>query len=791
MAIDYKKADEILSKANKENRSFLLEPEATDFLAAFNIKGSKTLYLKKDQEPRKEDIKNFRGDKVVVKVVSPTILHKTEVKGVLFPQNELPEIKKAIQEIYDEVPKNFSSWIEENPGMLPEEYKGMKGEELAKAVKKDIRGVFLTEFIPYDNEKFGHELLIGLQNSREFGPVITYGAGGIDTELYAEIFKERKAVTTYSAELLDDESIRKMIGIPAVYLKLSGQARDKKKLLSDSELIKLIEGFKEIGRRYAASSPDAEFIIDELEVNPFAIYDNHAVPIDALCRFHHRDKQSEVKKPIEKVKKLLKPASIAIIGVSQKMNIGHIILNNIIKNGFPKDKIYVIKDGIDEIEGAKCYPSIADLPEKVDLFIYTLPASMVPDITKDLLDRDAAETVIVISGGLGETKGGKQIEENTVKMIADYRAKGKPTPVFVGGNCMGIRSLPGKYDTLFIPEYKMNLQPEGGLHNLAYFSQSGAFMICRLSKLKSLNPRYSITTGNQMDLSITDFVEMLEDDREIKVYAVYIEGFDDLDGIRFAHSAKRIIDSGRHVVLYKAGRTAEGKTATSGHTSSIAGDYSVCKGVLEKIGVILPHNFDEFEDIVKFLSYQYGKKISGDKIGLVSNTGFEAVGMADNLKGDNSRLNLAQFSSKTVEKITRALAINKIDKIVEVHNPLDLTPMASDEIYDLCFRAILEEDDAAIGLISIVPLTWQVQALPPGEGHREDINSEDSIVRRLIKVKREYDKPFVAVVDCGEEYDPMVKALEEGGIPTFRTADRAIRLLRKFTYHSVHKKLAW
>ena len=791
MTFDYKTADDILIKAHKEGREFLLETEAYDLLKAFGIEGGKKYFLEKGREIDNGILNDFKGEKIVLKVVSPTILHKTDVKGVRFPANNIAEVKKAVEDIYSEVPSNFVRWLSDNPSIIPESFKGMENTDMERKVRDDIKGILIAEFIDYKVGKFGHEVLLGLQDSREFGPVITYGAGGIDTEFYAEIFKERKAVTTYSADFINPESLPKMIKIPSVYRKLSGATREKIKLVEDSVISNVIAGFAEIGKRYSSSNPESEFAIKEMEINPLAVVDGKLLAIDALCHFYKPERKNLPPKPLERIKNLLKPESIAIIGVSQQMNIGHIILNNIIKNGFPLNKLYVIKDGLDQIEGAKCYPNIASLPEKVDLFIYTLPASMVPGITKEILDGEWTKSFILISGGLGETKDGKQLEKDTVEMIRSKRREGKPTPIFNGGNCMGLRSIPGKYDTLFIPEYKMDLRPEGGVQNTAYLSQSGAFMISRLSKIKSVNPIYAVTTGNQMDLTITDYLETLENDDKIKVYAVYIEGFADMDGLRFATAAKKIIDSGRYVILYKAGRTAEGKTATSGHTSSIAGDYSVCKSVLEKIGVIMPHNFDEFEDVVKTLSFLYGKQIKGNKVGLLSNAGFECVGMADNLKGSNSVLKLAEFSQAAAERCVKALAINKIDKIVEVHNPLDITPMASDEIYDECLRAILENQDTDLALVSIVPLTWQMQSLQKGPGHDEDIMSEKSIVQRIIKIKNEYSKPFVAVVDSGKEYDPMVETFEASGIPTFRTADRAIRVLRKLAFHSVIKNKIW
>jgi acyl-CoA synthetase (NDP forming) len=139
----------------------------------------------------------------------------------------------------------------------------------------------------------------------------------------------------------------------------------------------------------------------------------------------------------------------------------------------------------------------------------------------------------------------------------------------------------------------------------------------------------------------------------------------------------------------------------------------------------------------------------------------------------------------------KALETGKLDKIIGLRNPLDLSPMASDEIFDLCLRAMLEDEHIAAAIISAVPLTWMMQTLPPGEGYNESIYSEGSIVSRLIRIKKEYEKPFICVIDCGKEYDPMAEALEAGGVPIFRTADRAVRLLRKIIFHSVRKPDIW
>ena len=85
-----------------------------------------------------------------------------------------------------------------------------------------------------------------------------------------------------------------------------------------------------------------------------------------------------------------------------------------------------------------------------------------------------------------------------------------------------------------------------------------------------------------------------------------------------------------------------------------------------------------------------------------------------------------------------------------------------------------------VGVVGCVPLTSALNSLPPGPGHRDDLTRGDSIAQRLIRLKEEVPKAWVAVVDAGALYDPLVAALEAGRVPTFRTADTALRLLNVF-----------
>jgi acyl-CoA synthetase (NDP forming) len=276
-----------------------------------------------------------------------------------------------------------------------------------------------------------------------------------------------------------------------------------------------------------------------------------------------------------------------------------------------------------------------------------------------------------------------------------------------------------------------------------------------------------------MDLTIGDYLERLEADQEIQTFAVYIEGFKPLDGEKVLKACRRIVDSGRTVIFYRAGRTAAGAAASASHTASIAGDYPVTRELLGQLGVVVAETLDEFDDLVTLFSLLQGKKAGGLRLGAVSNAGFECVAFADNL----GRLSIAEFSPAAGPRLQQVFADAKISEIVDVHNPIDLTPMADDAAYYESFRAVMEDDNVDAGIVGIVPLTVRMNTLAAAAHHAEDVSREDSIAGRYGQLIKAGRKPWVAVVDSGDLYDPLVRQLEGHGVPTFRTADRALKML--------------
>jgi acyl-CoA synthetase (NDP forming) len=305
-------------------------------------------------------------------------------------------------------------------------------------------------------------------------------------------------------------------------------------------------------------------------------------------------------------------------------------------------------------------------------------------------------------------------------------------------------------------------------------------MITRMAALMDLGPRYGISLGNQLDLRISDYLNYLKDDAEARLFAVYVEGFQPGDGLNAARAAREIL-AGRErmIVLYKAGRTAEGRAATSSHTASVAGDYGISKAVFEQAGVFVADDIREFETWLRNAPLLVGKVVRGNRAGLLSNAGFECVIMSDSL-ADGERLELAAFGAETQVRINEALRPLGIDKLQDVHNPLDVTPVADDAAFAGCAEAILDDDGVDCAVISNVPMTPALQTLPAGEGHAEDFKGAGTAAMRIIDLFHRTNKPFVVNIDAGAVYDPLADMFVAADVPVFRRSDEAVRFLRRY-----------
>ena len=755
---DFSKIDALLGAAYAEGRDTLAESEVYQVLDAIGIARPRSVFVpvnEIDAGAPNLDLSELATEMVVVKVMSPDVLHKTDVGGIAFVKRDVETLMAEVSRIVENV------------------------KQAAPSAR--IKGVMITELIDYRSE-LGRELIISFRQDDAFGPVVSFGLGGIDTENFAKWMQTGKSITSRSALFLDADETVSMVKETVAGDKLLRPGRGQtESVLSADVLVSTIEALSRLACEYSALSEMREFTIDECELNPVVVTDDgRLVAVDALLKFSKK-KIERTQRPIHKIKKLLEPQSALVVGVSGSgMNVGRIILRNLIEGGgVDRGKIYILHPRESEIDGCKCFASIADIPEQVDMTVVTIPAGdQCVNLMIELIERRKTHSITLISSGFAETSEGKVLEDRLIEAIRRGHEQEDGGAIVNGGNCLGIVSLPGNYNTFFLPKYKLPFSAAGA-ENTASISQSGAYLVTQASNLDGvINPRYSISFGNQIDLTAGDYLEYLMQDENISLFSVYLEGFKPLDGVGFFEACQSITKSGQNVLVYKAGRSVEGAMAAASHTAAMVGDYALNRDVLRQSGAIVVETLDDFFDYFKVFTLLAGKEVSGPRqssalsVGIMSNAGFEATAAADNLLD----LDLAKLEVGTMAKLKELLPPG----IVVAKNPIDTTPIANSEAFELISRALLDDENVRCAVISIVCPTPFLENLERSDEHKEDISRETSLPNRMVRVFKTTEKPVVFAIDSGALYDPFVAMMEKAGLPCFRKIDRAIRALSNF-----------
>lgn len=684
------------------------------------------------------------GDRVVVKAIAPRLLHKTDAGAVAIVDNTRARVRETIG-------------------------------EMAHCLAEHAPSFLVSAYVPHEHA-FGDELIFGARWTDDFGPVVTVGAGGIDAEVVAASLGSSHGLAIVAPSLPMARPLAELLRTSPAVDHATRAFRGRAPRVPLDRLEATVAALGDLARRFDA------WEVAEFELNPVVVSGGDLVALDARVVLGRAPAPIGAR-PIDKLRHLLTPTRVAIVGVSAEMNPGRIIVRNLLREGFDPERITIVKPGAASLDGCRCVPALAAMPQEADLLVLSVPAATAAAFIVEAIRNRAAESIIVIPGGFEETSTGAALAADVRHALDRARRTAWRGPVVNGGNCIGIRSKPGRYDTTFIPEDRLPAEP-GPVAPVAFIAQSGALALTLLNKLPQCNPAYVVTVGNQIDLTIGDYLAYLKDDAGVELFAVYVEGFKPLDGVAFAAAAAEIVASGRTVVLYRGGRTGAGAQATASHTAAMAGDAAVTRALARQVGVVVAESLEEFEDLIKLFTMLRGRHVSGMRVGALSNAGFECVAIADNL----GTLQLAPFTTHTVERLHALVKLAHADGLVDVHNPLDVTPMTGDVTYDEIVRAVLADPTVDVGVVGCVPMTPALNAVPLRPPTAGPAFGADSIVTHLEAINREVRKPWIAIVDAGALYDPMVARLEAAGVPTFRTADRAMNALARFCAERLRRR---
>jgi acyl-CoA synthetase (NDP forming) len=692
--------------------------------------------------------------RVLLKVLGREILHKTEAGGVSVLT----------------LPAGTG-----RPAALAAAADEMAGKVARRVPAGQVEGVLACAFVPHQANRPGQEVLLSLRQDPAFGPCVIVGIGGTLTEWYAGagagpaspgstlVFPAQGLTADVVETALTAHPMLRLLCLPS---RLYATAPLDPRLLVQSVLALAAAGER--------CGPDgsSSFTLEEIEINPAVASLGALVALDGVGLVSRR-KWRPVVRSVGRIKSLLAPRSAVVLGASAKgANPGRIILDNLVKSaGIDQERLYAVHHQEQTISGVRCFPDVASLPEACDLAVVAIPAEGALAAIAELVAADKAASIILIPGGFAET-GRTDLAEAIEESLRLGHSRPQGGPVLVGGNCLGIVSR-DNYNTFFLPEYKLPFSPGRG-ENLALVSQSGAYLVTFASNTDGvIQPRAAISFGNQMDLTVADFLCHFNAVPEVNVIACYIEGFRPGDGARFLAECGRARELGKRVVVFKAGKTALGAQAAASHTASLAGDYAVARACLVQAGVTVAESLDEFEDLIKTFTLLAAKPAAGVRTGIISNAGFECSTVMDRLDG----LELARFPAETQSRLDELLP-----GYAHRSNPIDCTPMTGTEAYCGACAEILACPAVDAAILASVPVTPALDNLPadPAGSHRENLAAPGSQPRLMVDIIAGSTKPAVVVVDSGRIYDPMCRLIERAGIPVFRKIDRAAQALAAF-----------
>jgi len=564
MAHDKTTVRNILDKVKSEGRTSLTAPEGKLVCDAYGIPVPQEGVAKTAAEASK--LATQMGFPVVLKIVSPEILHKTEAGGVLVGVKDVAAAEQGFATIMANAKKYDA--------------------------KANLVGVQVQQML-----QGGQEVIIGAVSDPSFGKLVAFGLGGILVEVLKDAtFRLAPASQEDALSMLDSiaaaEVLRGVRGAKGVNREaLAGVIQRVSELVTD---------FPEIG---------------ELDLNPVFATEKGAIAADVRIVIdsnpaepRYRPTQDEI---VRAMNRIMKPDAVAVIGASAEAGkIGNSVMKNLINGGY-QGKIYPIHPKADEIMGHKAYASVKDVPGVIDVAVFAIPAKFVAQALTEVGEKQIPGAVLIPSGfaETGNVEGQKEIQAIGRK----YNVR------LMGPNIYGFYYTWKNLCATFCTPYDFK-------GHTALSSQSGGIgmAIIGFSRSAKMGVSAIVGLGNKSDLDEDDLLTFFEQDENTNVIAMHCE--DLKDGRSFAEVAKRVSKK-KPVVMLKAGRTSLGARAASSHTGALAGNDKIYDDVLRQSGVIRAPGLRDMLEYARAIPVLATPK--GENVVIITGAGGSGVLLSD------------------------------------------------------------------------------------------------------------------------------------------------------------------
>ena len=470
----------------------------------------------------------------------------------------------------------------------------------------------------------------------------------------------------------------------------------------------------------------------------------------------------EEKPNTKNLRKFFNPKSIAVIGATEEKRAngsdkeGKIIFQNLLKSTI-EDKIYPVNPKKKKVLGRKCYDSVTQISQPIDLAVVVVPAKATPAVMEDLKKKKVTNAII-IGGGFKEMGEEGQKLEDKVKEVAD-----KGNIRVIGPNCIGTYSKDINLKTIFLMEEKFWI-PKKKPNNLALISQSGAIMLTIMESLPNVGVGYCVSLGNKMDVNDSDLLQYFEKKKGTEVIGIYIEGFK--DSKKFLETAKSIT---KPVVIIKGGKTEQGSKATISHTGAIAGDYIITKSMFQQAGLIEAETSQEFFDYVKIFSYLTKKEAKRNRIAIISNAG--GLGILSTDVAAKNGLEIAQYTQNTKKQLKKYA--EDYMKGTAGNNPTDLGGGVNDQNFIKNMKIILKDKN--------------VDAMVISPGIETQPMNEEHFVKNISNIISRNKKPVIVTMADTDKYRKHMALLEEKKVPCYTTPEQGVKALAAYIKYKTRK----
>ncbi|WP_431855335.1 acetate--CoA ligase family protein [Azospirillum sp.] len=554
----------LLDTAKAEGRTALTAPEAKELCDLYDIPVPREGLARNAAEA--VAFAEAMGFPVVLKIVSPQILHKTEAGGVLVGLRTAEEVHAGFQTIMDRA--------------------------RAYDPQAELLGVQVQQMV-----KGGIEVIIGSITDQSFGKLVAFGLGGVLVEVL-------KDITFRLAPVSREDALSMLDGIQA------------------AELLKGVRGGKPVDRealaavivnvsRLVADVPE----IVELDLNPVFAREDGATAADVRIVLDFEPKAARYRPTpqqiVEKMNRIMKPDAVAVIGASaEDGKIGNSVMKNLINGGY-KGQIYPIHPKTESILGYQAYKSVKDVPGNIDVAVFAVPAKLVAQALTEVGEKKIAGAVLIPSG-FAET-GNVEGQQEIVEIARKYDVR------LMGPNIYGFYYTPKNLCATFCTPYDVK-------GKAALSSQSGGIgmAIIGFSRSARMGVSAIVGLGNKSDIDEDDLLYFFEQDDNTQVVAMHCE--DLKDGRAFAEAASRVSKK-KPVIVLKAGRTSMGARAASSHTGALAGNDKIYEDVLRQSGVVRARSLQDLLQFARGIPVLPTPK--GENVVIITGAGGSGVLLSD------------------------------------------------------------------------------------------------------------------------------------------------------------------